>query len=146
MAKPELRYRSTGKPVFSAEKDESAEMARSEFKDKMQRNAQMREAIADRNFDRIENHAAKQHDEAVKHFDYAYKDVVGNPNLLREVLIERAKVINDAAQKREVIDWNSAYPDIGERIRQRAGLPTSAERERAEYFDEVRASRPKQSE
>jgi hypothetical protein len=99
------------------------------------------EEIAKRREDEIGPNASAAHDEAVKAFDYAYKDVTDNPQLLREVLSERRQVIEQAAKKGETVDWHTVLPEIGEKVRQRAGLPTSREREHHEWLEEARRAR-----
>jgi hypothetical protein len=130
-----VKYRSTGKEVSErAPAEKSAYLSRRQQRDEaMAQIYERREAL--------EKAPATVHEEAVAAFDYAYKDVTGNPQLLREVVSERQRLIEEAAKKREVIDWHRALPEIGEKVRQKAGLPTSAERDRAEALDELREAR-----
>ena len=139
----QLRYQSTGKPIMEEtpadEREERLRVMR-ENDPKTQRDRAI-EQIASRREGQLEKLESSAHDQAVDHFDFAFKDVVSNPQLLREVMLERDRVIRDAAEKRQVIDWGRAYPEIGERVREKAGLPSGAQQEREGYFDELRKAR-----
>ena len=134
-----VRYRSTGKPAFDEGEPEvkpqpiAAKQARAEaMKEIEAREARQRTSGED------------AHEAAVKSFDFAYRDVVSNPALLNEVLIERHARIEKAGRNRETIDWGVAYPEIGEAIREKAGLPNGPERERREVLDSIRKARGKE--
>ena len=103
------------------------------------RNERLEEIRAERA--KLEKSPTQRHDEAVAHFDYSYKDVMANPVLGHQVLAERQRVIEEAARENKVIDWNSAYPEIGEKVRKAAGLPTSQEREHFGWLEEARLAR-----
>lgn len=137
-----MRYRSTGQEVPLPATELTPERIRElRAAGKNPRN-EAAEAIAQRHEERMQKQAAGAHDEAVSYFDEAYKDLTSQPTLLRDVVLERQRRINDAMEKRQSIDdWHSFYSQIGEDVRKRAGLPTSAERERIESLEMVRKAR-----
>jgi hypothetical protein len=130
-----LRYASTGKPVF----DEPVEKKR-DYPSPMHQRDEAFDAILQRR-EAMEKAPETLHDEAVKYFDVQYSDLTKNPALLNEVMSERERMVQEATKKREVIDWHTALPEIGEKIRKKAGLPTSEEREHYEYLQEMRRAR-----
>lgn len=132
--KPQVRYRSTGKPI-RYEKDEPKKIS-----PLVARNEAMRQIEAHRAG--LEKTAQQKHDEAVHNFDYAYQDLTSNPVLLKRVEIKRAKRIEDAARNNQVIDdWHSTLFAIGEEVREEAGFASGAERERNETLAEMAKAR-----
>lgn len=136
-----LKYRSTGQEVELKVAEPLSPERTSELR-RSSPHAAALEQLASRREQEIEQSEASAHDEAVKHFDYAYKDVTSNPYLLAEVVAERQRRIEEAAEKRQVIqDWDSTYREIGESIRVKAGLKPSAERDREERLEEMQRAR-----
>ena len=136
------RIRSTGAEILplpeTATHEELSEARRRGLNSEANR---MREAIAERIERHREEDAISSHDVAVEQFDYAYKDVTSNPHLLKEVVREREALINEAAMKRETVDWHNAYRKIGETVRKKAGLPSGEKIEREEVLSDMRKAR-----
>lgn len=89
----------------------------------------------------MEEAPAKAHDRAVDAFDYTFTDV---RNLMPQVLEERNRKIEEAAREGKFIsDWNSFYREIGETVREKAGIarPKEADRERDEVLEDMKKSR-----
>jgi hypothetical protein len=145
--RPMVKYQSTGKPLTN---DEEFEALKQNAQERRRHSPlAMRDAAMNKIYERSDKlaegmPAEEAHDEAVKHFDYAYKDVISNPHLLNEVGNEYRRATLEAAKKREVIDWGRKLPEIGEAVRKRAGLPTSAEREHYEWLEEAKRARCKE--
>lgn len=90
----------------------------------------------------LETAPEDKHNEAVKHFD-TYASDLHSPQLIREVLIERDRVKEEAVKNNQVVDWESEYRGIADRVRERAGLPTASEVERYEVIADMKRSRGK---
>ncbi len=139
-------YRSTMQPAISGEPVEpltESEIEQLKDPERNPRNLEL-EKIAERNAERTHKAPEIRHEEAVKQFDYAYADVANNPVLLAHVVAERAQLIESAARNGETVDWAVELPKIGDKVRQKAGLPTGPEREHFEWIQEARQSRGKQ--
>ena len=139
--RPNLRYRSTGKAVITEEADEARQLREAR---RAQNPASARLKALDeirQHRESLEKSPTEKHDSAVKHFDYSYRDLTRNPQLLRHVGEEYRMAVDEAAKKGEVIDWNQKLPEIGERVRKNAGMPSSVEIERTESLADMRRSR-----
>jgi hypothetical protein len=103
-----------------------------------------REALAERRdvAEEESNKLSRDEAEAARAFDVYAKDLHSAP-LMDEVLRERARELEAAAKDRRVLDWNTTYRGIADRVRAKAGLPTFAERERYEAFKDLKSSRGK---
>src|SRR5690348_1206537 len=77
--------------------------------------------------------STEAHDDAVRAFDAQFGDVTKNPFLLNEVGKEYQALIAEAGKTGRALDFYTELPKIGERVRQRAGLPTTQERDRHEW-------------
>lgn len=83
----------------------------------------------------------QRHDQALERYQYEFADLESRPGLTMRVFQERQAAI-EAANKRGVApDWDKIYPEIGERVRKNAGIPSTAEREHAETFAELKRGR-----
>lgn len=134
------KLRSTGQEIhFEEETPVTPEKFR-ELRGSVKHNVDL-EAIARRREEAAEKELNSRHDRFVAQFDYAYPDVTANPALLQRVLEKRKEVIENAARNREVVDWEKTLPAIGEEVRKLAGLPSSAQRDREAYFDEIKKAR-----
>jgi hypothetical protein len=138
-----VAYRSTGKTIEDLPETLSPERIK-ELRDPTNRSrTRAIEEIADRNANTRFGDPSTRHQEAVKNFDVQYRDLTANPALLHEVFMARQELVENSARKGEAIDWHSALPEIGERVRKIAGLPTDKERDRFGWLENARAVRGK---
>lgn len=104
------------------------------------RRHQAMEEVANRRNESLYDAPEKQHDDAVKHYEAKFPDL-NSPALALIAVEERAKRIEQAARKGEVIDWEQLYDDVGETIRKNIGLPSGRAQEHQAAIDEAKAAR-----
>jgi hypothetical protein len=71
--------------------------------------------------ERREQEPTRRHNEAIERFKYVYPDVFADQRAAIRVITLREEMKEDAAKKGELIDWDSAYRTIGDKIRAERG-------------------------
>ena len=140
--KPNLRYRSTGKPVFETEPEDGGESLREARR--QQNPAFRRQQALDeirRNRAATDKSPDERYKEAIKRFDYRYPDIAADSGLVLRAVQEHNAAIERAGKRGEVLDWDKTLTEIGENIRKNAGLPSEAEQSHQQALDDMRRSR-----
>jgi len=141
----ELRYQSTGKPVFERQEmsEEELEARRRRERESSPRylRAKTMEEIAEHRAQQNAREPKREYETAIKYLDGNYKDLTSNPSTLTEYSRRLHASAIDAAEKGRPMNWLDEGTKIGEQMRQEMGAPTSDERRRAEAIAEFKRSR-----
>lgn len=143
----ELRYSSTGKPVFQRE-DKAPEVIEAEREARRQNNPRVMRAaelerIAARREREVEEQASptKAHDSALQHFDNQFADLIADPVLRVRAHQGYHQLTRQAAMAGRQVDWQGELTKMGNGIRQSVGRMSSDQVERSETLAEMASGR-----
>jgi len=80
-------------------------------------------------------------EEYLKEWGVQYADLDQNPALVQHVINEMTIKMHEAARNGVPFDMRKTMPEIGEKVRREAGLPTSGEKFREASLSELRDGR-----
>lgn len=100
-----------------------------------------RDRLAERNWRNQFQTPSEQFLEAAKAADERHPEIVSDPILLAEAAIRAKHQANRAVAAGRAIDWNATLGGAIEEVREAAGLPSTAERDRLAILDDMHVSR-----
>lgn len=141
----ELRYQSTGKPVFDTS-DDAARLAeaRRQAQDPRSGRAEALAAINRRSEEAMTVDHEKGFKDAINRFEYRHPDFNGKQGLLLRVAMEANELVSKAGRSGEVVsDWDGYLDKVADSVREKAGIPLASQQRREEALSGIRKSRGK---